>query len=491
MQGARQRRGGWYTWILTIGVGIWALGFAGSTTALGQLTQADIDALRQQGEEEGWTFTVGLNDATQYPLEKLCGYHRPDNWRELGRFDNAPASRSLPASFDWRDYGGLPPARNQGNCGSCWAFSTMGALECNIKVVDGVSTDLSEQWLVSCNSDGWGCDGGFFAHDYLQWKTDPCGDSGAPLESNFPYVAYDAPCNCPYTHVYWITDWAYVGSSTTALKQAIYDHGPISVDVYANSAMQGYTGGIFNGCQSGITNHAVVLVGWDDNQGTGVWFMRNSWGTGWGENGGYMRIPYGCSNIGSTAAYVVYPGTQPQLTFSYPYGRPDMTPPYESTSITVDITAGTGHPAANTAKLYYRLDGGSWVMQQMTRLSTYRYQGTLPGAECFATYDWYVGADMTEGGTDFDPDSAPASYYSTLIATGTAVLFTDDFQTNQGWTVTAGATLGNWERADPAPVLYDGTNYSQPGDDHTPAPGTLCYVTGPLAGSGAGSYDVD
>ncbi|HEX7401618.1 MAG TPA: C1 family peptidase, partial [candidate division Zixibacteria bacterium] len=247
-----------------------------SISSAAGLSRADIDSLRKQGEIEGWTFTVGENPATQYSLNELCGMKAPDHWWVGAKFNPPPAlsPKSLPAAFSWCDSGGCPPVRNQGSCGSCWAFSTVGALECNIKIKDKVTVDLSEQWLVSCNSDGWSCSGGWWAHDYHQWKTDPCGGTGAVLESNFPYTATNASCNCPYSHDYLIQDWGFVGSSygiplVSSIKQAILDYGPVSVTVYVNSAFQAYTGGVFNGCASDEINHGVVLVGWDDNQGTG------------------------------------------------------------------------------------------------------------------------------------------------------------------------------------------------------------------------------
>ncbi len=285
--------------------------FSGSVS--GQLTGEDITALRERGAQEGWTFTVNENPATQYPLNELCGLTEPPNWRETADFDPCTPTRALPSSFDWRAQGGCTPIKNQGGCGSCWAFSTVGALECNILIRDGATVDLSEQYLVSCNTSGWGCDGGWLAHDYHQWRPDPCGGVGAVLEEHAPYVAYDSPCYCPYPHDYLIDSWAFIGPqwgvpSINSLKQAIVDYGPISVCVTANSAMQGYGGGIFNACSAGDINHAVVLVGWDDNQGqNGIWIMRNSWSPGWGE-GGYMRMEYNCSRIGYGGAYVDYIG---------------------------------------------------------------------------------------------------------------------------------------------------------------------------------------
>ncbi|UCD62706.1 MAG: hypothetical protein JSW34_08030 [Candidatus Zixiibacteriota bacterium] len=293
-----------------------AVFFMTAGPVFGQLTQQDIEELRERGKRNGWTFEVGESEATQRPMSELCGMKEPPDWRENAHFEPflATSSMSLPSYFDWRDSAGVTPIRNQGGCGSCWAFATVGALECNIKIVDGVEEDLSEQWLVSCNHDGYDCGGGWWAHHYHMNDTDPCGDSGAVYESEFPYQAADLPCNCPYgEHEYFIDDWGFVGQewqipSIDQMKQAILTYGPISVAVYVNDAFQSYRSGVFNDCEDLSINHAVVLVGWDDNQGTdGVWFLRNSWGTTWGE-GGYMKIEYGCSRIGYNASYIDYRG---------------------------------------------------------------------------------------------------------------------------------------------------------------------------------------
>ena len=278
-----------------------------------QLSKAEISELQAQAEIEGWTFEVGENPATRYSLEELCGLKEPPNWRDSARFDpmTSIAAASLPSAFDWRTVSGCPPIRNQGGCGSCWAFATVGALECAIRIREGIDVDLSEQWLLSCNSAGWDCGGGWFAHGYHQSHTDPCGGTGAVLEADCPYQAARTPCACPYPHHYVIESWAYIGQEHSVagveqIKQAILQHGPVSVAIYVNSAFQAYRSGIFNACTTGDINHAVVLVGWDDAQGeNGVWILRNSWGRWWGEDG-YMRIPYGSCQVGNGACYVSY-----------------------------------------------------------------------------------------------------------------------------------------------------------------------------------------
>jgi len=236
----------------------------------------------------------------------------------------ADGQLGLPSAFNWCTQGYCTPVRNQGNCGSCWAFSTAGVLESRILRYDGVAKDLSEQYLVSCNTDGWDCSGGWFAHDYHQWKYLSPGelDAGAVYEADFPYKAQDDPCNPPHTHHEKIVDWEYVGSRggvppVADIKQAILVHGPVSVAIYIHDDFRSYTGGVFLSNENGTPNHAVVLVGWDDSEG--VWYLRNSWGPYWGE-GGYMRIGYGVSNVGYAANYIVYPGCYTLQVQVYPAG---------------------------------------------------------------------------------------------------------------------------------------------------------------------------
>ncbi|MFG0252868.1 MAG: C1 family peptidase, partial [Phycisphaerales bacterium JB038] len=217
---------------------------AGSVQA--QLSDDDIAALQAQGEREGWTFVVDHNDATQYPLLDLAGVVEPDGWQKDGEWDAMNTRDDLPLAFDWRDYNAVTPIRNQASCGSCWAFSAIGAVESELLIEEGWNLDLSEQWLVSCTNAG-SCGGGWHttALSHLRensyYSHDPCGDSGAVLEADFPYEAWNKPCGCPYDHPYYIDGWSYVGAQwgtpeVAQMKQAMYEHGPLSVCVAVDSS---------------------------------------------------------------------------------------------------------------------------------------------------------------------------------------------------------------------------------------------------------------
>ena len=291
-------------------------GLLGTLVAQAQLTEFDIQNLRKRGQIEGWTFTVGESEATHRPLSELCGTIVPPVIPPSSRPGDGlyrGPRRELPYRFDWREHGGLPTIKNQGQCGSCWAFGTMGPFECNYMLRTGEEEDFSEQWLVSCNQEGWGCSGGWVAHDYhlCDGKKDPCGGGGAVYERDFPYEAKDLPCQCPYDHPTCLYAWDYVNPgfyypNVDEVKQAILEYGPVSALVYVGSAFQAYKSGVFNACGTGELNHLITLVGWDDTLGeNGVWILRNSWAPSWGM-GGYMLIQYDCACVGYLTSWVDY-----------------------------------------------------------------------------------------------------------------------------------------------------------------------------------------
>jgi hypothetical protein len=270
-----------------------------------EVLRTKIAELRSMIKANGHRFTVDVNPAMQYSIEQLCNFKpelRPvpldeDISKVAGKPSKTPKPTPEPTPGGDSYIADYTSVKNQGSCGSCWAFSTAGMFE-SVLLKQGINTNLSEQWLVSCNDDGWGCNGGWFANDYYL-------NPGAVLENCFRYKGTDAPCKdtCPYVYV---ATGKGTASNVSAIKAAIQTWGAVSCAVTVTSAFQAYSGGVFDYDSHASVNHAVVLVGWDDSLGSsGAWRMKNSWGNGWGESG-MMWIEYGCSNIGSGGNYLKY-----------------------------------------------------------------------------------------------------------------------------------------------------------------------------------------
>jgi len=417
-----------------------------------------------------------------------CGCQGDMATPAAGEHPIASPNLGLPEAFNWCDNGGCTPVKNQGGCGSCWAFATVAPLESNIKIKNGVEENLSEQYLVSCNTDGWGCDGGWWAHDYHWWKMPPSeSEAGAVLEEEFPYQANDVPCcgSCPFNHTYEIDSWSWVdgGSgvpSVEDLKQAIYTYGPVSAAICAGSAFGSYGGGVFETdetCSHGV-NHAVVLVGWDDNQGTnGVWILRNSWGTGWGESG-YMRIGYGVSNVGYSANYIVYdPGPAPNM--------PSAPSPGNHTtgvSVDTDLNWSGGDPDADDTVNYTVYFGANSTPPFTETIGPYPANQTSisysPGTlSSNSTYYWQIAATDNHGvsttGPVWDFTTQQASIGATLEG---HVSFSGRGSNNTGWAELFNVWL--FEPGNLSNVLWTGNATTN---------NTGVFT---ISGLSAGSYDI-
>lgn len=216
------------------------------------------------------------------------------------------AAKALPMEFDWRNIGGknyLSPVRNQGNCGSCYAFATMAMFESRIRILTNNTQTpvLSTQDIVSCSEYSQGCNGGFA---YLISKY--AEDFGLVQEPCFPYKGQDAPCQEKKCVRQFGTRYHYVGGfygacNEVLMRLELVNNGPIAVGFEVYNDFVNYKSGIyhhtgltdkFNPFQ--LTNHAVLAVGYGADKKTGekYWIVKNSWGEGWGENG-YFRIRRG------------------------------------------------------------------------------------------------------------------------------------------------------------------------------------------------------
>jgi hypothetical protein len=213
-------------------------------------------------------------------------------------------------SFNLVDLGYVTPVRNQSQCGSCWAFSAMSSYESSYAIVNNKQKiDVSEQHIVNCSGAG-SCSGGWPSSTFSWLVTQR---QKVESEANVPYQASNGVCyrNRGNTN-YGAVNWDYVSPqrnssaipSVRELKYALVNHGAISVCVYTSLAFSSYTRGVFREYDSQSSpqiTHAVSLVGWDDARQ--AWLIKNSWGTGWGENG-YMWIAYNTNRIGQAACWV-------------------------------------------------------------------------------------------------------------------------------------------------------------------------------------------
>jgi predicted secreted protein len=235
--------------------------------------------------------------------------------------DEAVAEGAVPSRFNLCDpgdgsYSKCTPIKNQGNCGGCWAFATAGVFENLLYFANpSVTPDLSEQYLISCNKEGYSCAmGGLSAFGYYvnKYKSPPETAAGAVYEADFPFKGKDGSCgSSAHTHHETLSGFSRITrglATVSAIKNALMTNGPVWTSVCADDAFSNYRysgqSSIYRGKCSSI-NHAVILVGWDDNNGDGYWLLRNSWGTRWGDKG-YMRIAYGASKVGTdsyTASY--------------------------------------------------------------------------------------------------------------------------------------------------------------------------------------------
>lgn len=286
----------------------------------------------------------------------------PHNWKENAQFIRMGQKRvSLPDTFDWRQKVTLSPVKNQGNCGSCWAFSTTATWRDAMIVQAKENGDGSEQYVLDCNRQGYSCNGGYFDVSEI-WVT-----PGAVREKD--YAAYSAKkysCNTSAPKFAKALKWFYIegskGGDPTVddIKEALMLYGPVSVGVAAGNDWSNYRGGILQGsaCTSKQLNHAVQIVGW----GKGYWIVRNSWGTGWGEQG-FIRIAFDCDGIGELPNVIVYkegtpdPGPGPNPPPPEPCELPKASTGYPEQ---FDAVAGTrylmGTAAVKGEKYVWKAD---------------------------------------------------------------------------------------------------------------------------------------
>ena len=305
-------------------------------------------SLRNDVKAKRLTFSVGYTIPMDRNLDNLTGDIIPENMESRARLVNARAAELIKIDreeerkfnlkypgklpriqiactaglrrWDWRKRAKVTPVKDQMSCGSCWSFAVIGALESSYMIRNNLSTDESEQYVLA-NSGAGSCAGGNreSANIFLV-------STGTAREEAVPYTATSGPPNPGVTTPYDAVATGFVNPSVqnpsvADLKRAMCQYGPLSVSVNATPLFQAYTGGVFNEGANSSTNHAVLLIGWDDDKG--AWLIKNSWGNGWGSTAGYgdekgyMWIAYNSNRVGRWAQWIKAKSTFYRLPVTY------------------------------------------------------------------------------------------------------------------------------------------------------------------------------
>ena len=261
-------------------------------------------------KEENSLYQTGITKFSDLTKQEFAKIYLNLNYDAMAMANFDPTivkvSNAAPAAYDWRDYGRVSPVKDQGSCGSCWAFSTVANLEGLYYANKGVMKTFSEQMLVDCDTSDSGCNGGLMEYAFTWLKK----NGGIMTDTDYPYKGVKSTCRSDKSKYVdmTITGYKKLGSSYSTwsavdedeVKEFLYETGPLAIALNADP-LQTYSSGILDvtstKCPTSGINHAVTLVGYGTENNVAYWIVKNSWGTSWGEKG-YFRIRRGNGTCG-------------------------------------------------------------------------------------------------------------------------------------------------------------------------------------------------
>ncbi|KAJ3670223.1 hypothetical protein LUZ60_010547 [Juncus effusus] len=254
----------------------------------------NVNFIEKFNRERKYNYTLSVNHLADLTNEEFKSKY---NGVKIPNLARSPPKQPLnftlmpPISIDWRSSGAVTPIKDQGSCGSCWAFASVAAIEGIYKIKTGKRVSLSEQELVDCNNANYGCEGGWSqrAFEFIISK------GGLSSEAVYPYKGVQGKCHkskVHHNHAASIRSFGAVPSTNESMLAVVVSQQPVVVYIAAgNDAFQFYNGdGILDGPCGTELDHAVVIIGYgQDSAGRKYWIVKNSWGTSWGDEG-YMYI---------------------------------------------------------------------------------------------------------------------------------------------------------------------------------------------------------
>jgi C1A family cysteine protease len=255
--------------------------------------KANLDLIREHNaKNDSWT--MGMNEFGDMTWAEFKASYVGGTKvvpREYLRSKNYPEKTSdiaVPSSLDWRSKGAVTPVKNQGQCGSCWAFSTTGSVEGAHAISTGTLVSLSEQQLMDCSSSygNKGCNGGLMddAFEYI------IKNGGICSEASYPYKGVQGTCHS-CSDVATISSYVDNPSGNENNLMNLIQVGPVSIAIEADqSAFQFYSGGVFSAACGHNLDHGVLIVGYGSLSGKNYWIVKNSWGATWGMQGYILMI---------------------------------------------------------------------------------------------------------------------------------------------------------------------------------------------------------
>ena len=257
-------------------------------------------------------FNQGITKFSDLTRQEFARTYLNLNFNSMALLNLKPVtvkiSNEAPEAFDWRNQGAVSDIKDQGSCGSCWAFATVANLEGLYAEKKGVIKTFSEQMLVDCDTSDSGCNGGLMEYSFAWLKK----NGGFMLDSDYPYKGVKSTCKSDKSKYVdmKVTGYKKLGSSYSTwspvdedeIKEFLYTTGPLAIALNADP-LQTYSSGVLDltstKCPSSGINHAVTLVGYgtDSSTSKAYWLVKNSWGKSWGESG-YFRIKRGSGTCG-------------------------------------------------------------------------------------------------------------------------------------------------------------------------------------------------